>query len=69
MQIAGQLCELLACVLLLVLLFLLSDLLVVIVEIATNFVVLGLDVLQVLLASVKIVFPSSHIVATVAEIK
>ena len=69
MQIAGQLCELLACVLLLVLLFLLSDLLVVIVEIATNFVVLGLDVLQVLLASVKIVFPSSHIVATVAKIK
>lgn len=69
MQIAGQLCELLACVLLLVLLFLLSDLLVVIVEIATNFVVLGLDVLQVLLASVKIVFPSSHVVATVAKIK
>ena len=67
MQIAGQLCELLASVLLLVFLFLLSDLAVVVVQVTTNFLVLSFYILQILLASVEIVFPSPDVVATIAE--
>ena len=67
MEIAGQLCELLASVLLLVFLFLLSDLAVVVVQVATNFLVLSFYILQILLASVEIVFPSPDVVATIAE--
>ena len=67
MQIAGQLSELLAGVLLLVFLFLLSDLAVVFVQVAADFLVLSLYILQILLASVEIVFPSPDIVATIAE--
>ena len=67
MEIAGQLCELLASVLLLVFLFLLSDLAVVVVQVTTNFFVLSFYILQILLASVEIVFPSPDVVATIAE--
>ena len=67
MEIAGQLCELLASVLLLVFLFLLSDLAVVVVQVTTNFLVLSFYILQILLASVEIVFPSPDVVATIAE--
>ena len=67
MEIAGQLCELLASVLLLVFLFLLSDLAVVVVQVATNFLVLSFYILQILLASVEIVLPSPDVVATIAE--
>ena len=67
MEIAGQLCELLASVLLLVFLFLLSDLAVVVVQVTTNFLVLSFYILQILLASVEIVLPSPDVVATIAE--
>ena len=52
-----------------VFLFLLSDLAVVVVQVATNFLVLSLYILQILLASVEIVFPSPDVVATIAEKK
>ena len=50
-----------------VFLFLLSDLAVVVVQVTTNFLVLSFYILQILLASVEIVFPSPDVVATIAE--
>jgi len=66
MKIAGKLCELGARALLLAFLLVLADLLVVIVEVASNLLVFRLHVLKILLASVEIVFPTTHVVSTVA---
>ena len=68
-KIAGQLGKLLASVLLLVFLLLLADLVVVLIEIFADLFVLGLDIGQILLASIEIVLPSSNVVAAVAEIE
>ena len=66
MQVGGKLGELRPCTLFLALLLFSSDLSVVIVKVATNLLILGLHVLQVLLASIEIVLPSSAVVSTVA---
>lgn len=65
MQVGGELGELRPCALFLTLLLFSSDLSVVIVKVATNLLILGLHVLQVLLASIEIVLPSSAVVSTV----
>ena len=66
MQVAGQLCELRACTLLLPLLFVAEALLVVRVEQSAYLLVLLLDVVQVLLPSVEIVLVLPAVVASVA---
>ena len=66
MQIASQFCELGPCTLFLSLLLFLSDLAIVIIEVASDFLIFGLDVLQVLLASVEVVLPSAAVVTAIA---
>ena len=69
MKIASKLCKLGARALLLAFLLVLADLLVVIVEVAPNLLVFRLYVLKILLASVEVVLPTTHVVATVANSK
>ena len=66
MQVASQFCELGPCTLFLSLLLFLSDLAIVIIEVASDFLIFGLDVLQVLLASVEVVLPSAAVVTAIA---
>ena len=66
MQIASQFCKLGPCTLFLSLLLFLSDLAIVIIEVASDFLIFGLDVLQVLLASVEVVLPSAAVVTAIA---
>lgn len=66
MQVGSKLSELSPCALFLALLLLSSDLAVVVVKVAAHFLVLRLNVLQVLLASVEVVLPSSAVVTAIA---
>ena len=66
MQVGSKLSELSPCALFLALLLLSSDLAVVIVKVTAHFLVLRLNVLQVLLASVEVVLPSSAVVTAIA---
>ena len=66
MQVGSQLGELGSCALFLALLLLSPDLAVMVVKVAANFFVLGLHVLQVLLASVEVVLPSAAVVTAIA---
>ena len=66
MQVASQFCKLGPCTLFLSLLLFLSDLAIVIIEVASDFLIFGLDVLQVLLASVEVVLPSAAVVTAIA---
>ena len=68
MQIAGKLCELCPGALFLPLLLILGDAAVVFVEVAAHFLIFGLNILQVLLAGVEVVLPTSRIIPTIAEI-
>ena len=68
MQVAGELCELCPGALFLPLLLLLGNATVVFVEVASHFLIFGLNVLQVLLASVEVVLPASRIIPTIAKI-
>ena len=68
MQIAGKLSELCPGALFLPLLLLLGNAAVVFVEVASHFLIFGLNVLQVLLASVEVVLPASRIIPTIAKI-
>lgn len=65
MQVGSKLSELSPCALFLALLLLSSDLAVVVVKVAAHFLVLRLNVLQVLLASVEVVLPSSAVVTAI----
>ena len=66
MQVGCQLGKLGPCTLFLALLLLASDLAVVVVKVAAHFLVLRLNVLQVLLASVEVVLPSAAVVTAIA---
>jgi hypothetical protein len=66
MKIASKLCKLGASALLLAFLLVLADVLVVIVEVTPDLLVFLLHVLKILLASVEVVLPTTHVVATVA---
>ena len=66
MQVGSQLCKFGPCALFLALLLLSPDLAVVVVKVAAHFLVLSLHVLQVLLASVEVVFPSAAVVTAIA---
>ena len=66
MQVRRQFGELCPRTLLLPLLLILPDLAVVGVQVAANLVVLGLNILQVLLAGVEIVLPTTTVVPTIA---
>ena len=68
MQVAGELRELCPGALFLPLLLLLGNATVVFVEVASYFLIFGLNVLQVLLASVEVVLPASRIIPTIAKI-
>ena len=68
MQVAGELGELCPGALFLPLLLLLGNATVVFVEVASHFLIFGLNVLQVLLASVEVVLPTSRIIPTIAKI-
>jgi len=69
MKIAGKLCKLGARALLLAFLLVLANILVVIVEVTSNLLVFLLHVLKILLASIEVVLPTTHVVATVANSK
>lgn len=66
MQVACQLCEFCTRTLLLSFLLVLADLLVMIVQVTSYFLVLRLNVLEVLLTGVEVMLPSSDIVSSVA---
>ena len=66
MQVAGKLGELGSSTLLLTLLLFLANLAIVIVQVTSHLLVLRLNVLQVLFASVEVMLPSTAVVATVA---
>ena len=68
MQVAGELRELCPSALFLPLLLLLGNATVVFVEVAAHFLIFGLYVLQVLLASVEVVLPTSRVISTIAKI-
>jgi len=65
MQVGGQLCELRASALLLTLLLFATDLAIVFIEVSAHLVILGLHVLEVLLARVEVMLPPPRVVATV----
>ena len=66
MQIRGELGKLGASALLLPLLFFLRDLSVMVVQVAAHLIILGLHILQVLLARVEVVLPTAAIVTAIA---
>lgn len=66
MQVAGELCELGPSTLLLTFLLFLTDLSIVFIKVASHLLVLRLHVLQVLLARIEIVLPTTTVVSTVA---
>jgi hypothetical protein len=66
MKIACKLCKFGASALLLAFLLVLADVLVVIVEVTSDLLVFLLHVLKILLASVEVVLPTTHVVATIA---
>jgi len=65
MQVAGELCELGPSTLLLTFLLFLTDLSIVFIKVASHLLVLRLHVLQVLLARIEIVLPTTTVVSTV----
>ena len=67
MQVRCKLCEFCACTLLLTLLFVSADLAIVFIEVSAHLVILGLNVLEVLLACVEVMFPASRVVTSVAK--
>lgn len=66
MQVAREFAELGARALLLPLLLILRDPSVMLVKVATNFIILRLNVLQVLLTCVEVMLPTTAIVASIA---
>ena len=68
MQVAGELGELCPSALFLPLLLLLGNATVVFIEVVAHFLIFGLYVLQVLLASVEVVLPTSRVISTIAKI-
>ena len=68
MQIGCKLCEFRTRALFLAFLLLASDVSIVFIKVATNFLIFGLNVLEVLLACVEIVLPTARIVSAIAKI-
>ena len=65
MQVGGQLCELCASALLLTLLLFATDLAIVFIEVSAHLVILGLHVLKVLLARVKVILVFAAVITAV----